>query len=60
MLIATGLLVVMFVPVFSSYKTDLTGASDEERHAMELYRLRWLWALAIVVVGLLSANLSRP
>lgn len=57
MLIMTGLLVVMFVPVFSSYKTDLTGASDEERHAMELYRLRWLLgALAIVVVGLLSAN----
>ena len=57
MLIMTGLLVVMFVPVFSSYKTDLSGASDEERHAMELYRLRWLLgALAIVVVGLLSAN----
>ena len=59
LLIMTGLLIVMFVPVFSSYKTDLTNATDVEKHAMESYRLKWLLgALAIVVLGLLFANLS--
>jgi MFS transporter, FHS family, L-fucose permease len=59
LLIMTGLLVVMFAPVFSSYKTDLTNASDAEKHAMEAYRLKWLLgALSIVVIGLLFANLS--
>ncbi|MBL0056732.1 MAG: MFS transporter [Chitinophagaceae bacterium] len=59
LLIMTGLLIVMFVPVFSSYKTDLTNATDVERHAMESYRLNWLLgALAVVVIGLLAANLS--
>lgn len=59
LLIMTGLLVMMFVPVFSSYKTDLTNASDAEKHALEAYRLKWLLgALAIVVVGLLVANMS--
>ncbi len=59
LLIMTGLLIMMFVPVFSSYKTDLTNATDVEKHAMEAYRLKWLLgALAVVVVGLLVANLS--
>jgi len=59
LLIMTGLLVMMFVPVFSSYKTDLTNATDAEKHAMEAYRMKWLLgALAVVVVGLLVANLS--
>lgn len=59
LLIMTGLLVMMFVPVFSSYKTDLTNASDAEKHALEAYRLKWLLgALAIVVVGLLVANMN--
>jgi FHS family L-fucose permease-like MFS transporter len=59
LLIMTGLLVIMFVPVFSSYKTDLTNATDTEKHAMEAYRMKWLLgALAVVVVGLLAANLS--
>lgn len=59
LLIMTGLLIIMFVPVFGSYKTDLTNASDAERHALELYRLRWLLgALAVVVIGLLAANLN--
>ncbi|MBL7724102.1 MAG: MFS transporter [Chitinophagaceae bacterium] len=59
LLIMTGLLIVMFVPVFSSYKTDLTNASDAEKHAMEAYRLKWLiGALVIVVGGLLFSNLS--
>lgn len=59
LLIMTGLLVMMFVPVFSSYKTDVTTLSDVEKHALEAYRLKWLLgALAIVVIGLLAANMS--
>lgn len=57
--IMTGLLVVMFVPVFNSYKTDMTSLSDVEKHAMESYRMKWLLgALAVVVVGLFVSNLS--
>ena len=59
LLIMTGLLIVMFAPVFNSYKTDLANASDAEKHAMNMYRMKWLLgALAIVVIGLLAANLS--
>ncbi len=59
LLIMTGLLIVMFVPVFNSYKTDLTNAPEAERHAMEAYRLKWLLgALLIVVIGLIVANIS--
>ncbi|MEO6069363.1 MAG: MFS transporter [Chitinophagaceae bacterium] len=57
LLILTGLLIVMFVPVFSSYKVDLTNATALERHDMETYRMKWLFgALAVVVLGLLFAN----
>lgn len=59
LLIMTGLLIIMFAPVFNSYKTDLTNAPEAEVHAMNAYRLRWLLgALAIVVFGLLGANMS--
>jgi len=59
LLIMTGLLIVMFVPVFSSYKTDLTNASETEKHAIEAYRLKWLiGALVVVVGGLIFSNLS--
>ena len=59
LLIMTGLLIMMFAPVFNSYKTDLTNAPDAEKHAMEAYRLKWLLgAFAVVVVGLLVANVS--
>lgn len=58
LLIMTGLLIIMFVPVFSSYKVDLTHASDTERIAMETYRVKWLFgALAVVVVTLIISNL---
>src|ERR1700733_14393612 len=33
LLIMTGLLVIMFAPVFSSYKTDLTNATEEVKKA---------------------------
>jgi len=59
LLIMTGLLIVMFVPVFNSYKTDLTNAPEAEKHAMEAYRLKWLiGALLVVVIGLIVANIS--
>jgi MFS transporter, FHS family, L-fucose permease len=59
LLIMTGLLIVMFVPVFGSYQKDMTNATDAEKHALEVYRLRWLLgALAVVVVGLLLSNMS--
>ena len=59
LLIMTGLLIIMFVPVFASYKTDLTNATEVEKHAMESYRLRWLiGAFAVVLIGLLFANAS--
>ncbi len=59
LLIMTGLLVIMFAPVFNSYKTDLTNATEVEKHAMNAYRMKWLLgALAIVVIGLLGSNIS--
>lgn len=58
LLIISGLLIIMFVPVFNSYKTDLTNASIAEKHALETYRMKWLFgALAIVVLGLLISNM---
>jgi FHS family L-fucose permease-like MFS transporter len=59
LLIMTGLLIVAFVPVFNSYKTDPTILTDLEKHDLETYRMKWLLgALAVVVVGLLVSNLS--
>ena len=57
LLIMTGLLIVMFVPVFNSYKVDLTNASQAEILDMESYRMKWLFgALAVVILGLLIMN----
>ncbi len=59
LLIMTGLLIIMFAPVFKSYKIDMTSSSTEEVHAMNMYRMRWLLgAFVVVVVGLLTANFS--
>jgi MFS transporter, FHS family, L-fucose permease len=59
LLIMTGLLVIMFAPVFNSYKIDPATLSDIEKHALEATRMKWLLgALAVVVVGLVFANLS--
>jgi len=59
LLIITGLLIIMFVPVFNSYKLDLSNATPEELHDLETYRMKWLFgALAVVVVGLFVSNLS--
>jgi FHS family L-fucose permease-like MFS transporter len=57
LLIMTGVLIVMFVPIFSSYKIDPTTLTDAGRHDLETTRLKWLFgALATVVLGLLYAN----
>src|SRR5215203_6276468 len=59
LLIMTGLLIITFVPVFNSYKTDPAILTDLEKHNLETYRMKWLLgALAIVVVSLLLSNLS--
>lgn len=59
LLIMTGLLIIMFVPVFSSYKTNLTNASNAERISMETYRVKWLFgAFAVVVLSLLISNMQ--
>ena len=59
LLIMTGLLIIMFVPVFNSYKADPTVLTDLEKHDLETYRMKWLLgALAIVVVTLLLSNMS--
>jgi FHS family L-fucose permease-like MFS transporter len=58
LLIMTGLLVIMFVPVFNSYKTDPALLSDLEKHDLETYRMKWLFgALIVVVVSLLFSNM---
>jgi MFS transporter, FHS family, L-fucose permease len=59
LLIMTGLLIVMFVPVFNSYKTDPATLSDLQKHDLETFRMKWLFgALAVVVISLLVANAS--
>jgi FHS family L-fucose permease-like MFS transporter len=59
LLIMTGLLIIMFAPVFNSYKTDLTNATADVKHSMETYRMKWLFgALAVVVFGLLASYMS--
>ena len=58
LLIMTGLLIIMFVPVFNSYKGDAALLTDIEKHDLETYRMKWLFgALAVVVLGLLVANM---
>ena len=59
LLIMTGLLIIMFVPVFNSYKADPSTLTEVERHSLETYRMKWLLgALAVVVLSLLVSNLS--
>jgi FHS family L-fucose permease-like MFS transporter len=59
LILMSVLLIALFIPVFDSYKTDLTNATTDERHAMEAYRLKWLLgALAVVVLGLLLSLAS--
>ena len=59
LLIMTGLLAVMFVPIFSSYIGLSKTISDAEMHSLESYRLKWLiGAFAVIVIGLVFTNIS--
>ena len=59
LVIMTGVLIAMFVPIFNSYKIDPTSLTDIGRHDLETFRLKWLiGALATVIVGLLAANFT--
>ncbi len=58
LLIITGLLIAMFVPVFSSYIGLPENMDAAAKSALEGYRMKWLiGALAVIVLGLLSANM---
>jgi len=59
LLIMTVLLIGLFIPVFASYLNLPANQTEQEKHALEIYRLRWLFgALAVVVVGLLVSYSS--
>lgn len=59
LVIITILLIGAFIPVFSSYQGVPAEMSIDEKHNLEMYRLRWLiGALAVVVIGLLVANMN--
>ncbi|GAA4329977.1 MFS transporter [Flaviaesturariibacter amylovorans] len=59
LLILTGLLIVLFVPVFNSYKTDPATLDEAGRHDLENFRMKLLLgAFVVVVAGLLLANAS--
>lgn len=51
LLIMTGLLIIAFVPIFSSYQRDMTNATAEEKHSLESYRLWWLIGALVIVVA---------
>ncbi len=56
LLIITGLLIFMFVPVFKSYIGVAPDMAPEQLSALEGYRMRWLiGALLVVVLGLLAS-----
>ncbi|HET9056026.1 MAG TPA: MFS transporter [Chitinophagaceae bacterium] len=57
LIVITILLAFIFIPVFNSYKS--IPSSDEEKHTLEIYRMKWLLgAIAIIVFGLLYSNVS--
>lgn len=59
LLVITGLLIFMFIPVFKSY-IDLSESMTEiERHALEIYRMKWLvGSMFVIILGLLFAYQS--
>jgi MFS transporter, FHS family, L-fucose permease len=59
LLIMTGLLAVMFVPIFSSYIGVSESIGEAEKHALESYRLKWLMgAFAIIIIALIYTNVA--
>jgi MFS transporter, FHS family, L-fucose permease len=58
LLIMTVVLGLLFAPVFASYK-GAAPVDEAGKHALEMYRMKWLAAaLAVVVIGLLASNVS--
>ncbi len=56
LLLLTGLLIIMYIPVFSSYRTTVT--TEDEKHALEAYRLKWLLgALAVIILIIIGSNI---
>lgn len=54
LLIMSGLIIITLVPVFNSYRTDVTNFTDAQKHDLETYRMIWLTgSLIVVVAGLL-------
>lgn len=59
LLVITGLLIFMFIPVFKSYIGLPESMSHEEKMALEMYRMKWLiGSLLVIVFGLIYANQS--
>jgi MFS transporter, FHS family, L-fucose permease len=59
LLVMTGLLAVMFVPIFKSYIGIDANMTEAAKHDLESYRLKWLTgAFAIIIVCLVFANVS--
>lgn len=59
LLVITGLLIFMFVPVFKSYIGLSENMSTEEKHALEIYRMKWLvGSMLVIILGLVFAYQS--
>lgn len=59
LLVITGLLIFMFIPVFKSYIGIPESMSHDEKMALEMYRMKWLiGSLLVIVFGLIYANKS--
>jgi FHS family L-fucose permease-like MFS transporter len=59
LLVMTGLLIFMFIPVFKSYIGLSENMSDTEKHALEIYRMKWLiGSMLVIILGLLFAYQS--
>jgi len=56
LLIMTGLLILMFVPVFNSYKIDASSLTDAEKSSLEAYRMKWLLGALVAVIATLLAS----
>jgi len=59
LLIMTLIVIGFFVPVFASYLNLPANQTDEQRHSLEIYRLRWLIGALIAVVVILLFSNSR-
>ncbi len=59
LVIITGLLIFMFIPVFKSYIGLSESITAIEKQALEIYRIKWLLgALFVIVIGLLFSYQS--